>query len=310
MKLVVRILATLVIIVLIIAILLAIYGDPKERPILSEAIDSGSIEVFVDESYAAILDSVFQMYRQRYDRVELTVHYVNARNAVAHLLGGQTRVAIVGRDKLPDEDSLMALHNVEPYFMFDVAKDALVFFTQVGFPLDTLNDEALLKVFTENKRLRDILPGLAKEPEFVIAHQNSSEYGNFLNLVCRQKPIKREMLLLPCSDSVIRYVRNNPNAIGICYLSQIQGQFFNLLRIGYTNKDGKYIKATKIPHQSFIVMDEYPFITHLRVYLLEDRRNLPFWFGSFIERERPVVNHLKRMRLVPTYAKYRLEDWR
>ena len=275
-----------------------------------EAMNSGELEVFCDESYAFILDSVFTMYRQRYDKVELTVNFVNARNAKSKLFGGQTRAIIIGRDNLADEDSLMQLYNIPPYFEMEVANDALVFFTQPDFPLDTLNDVALLKVFTENENLKDIFPKLNKEPEFVIAHQNSSEYGNFMNLVCKRKSIKKPMLLLPNSDSVIKYVKNNPNAIGICYLSQIQGQFFKLLRIGYTDENGDYVKATKVPHQSFIVMGEYPYITLLRLYLLEEIKNLPYWFGTFVEKESPIVSYYQRMRLVPSYATYKLEDRR
>ena len=280
----------------------------QEQQLATETIDAGLLEIFCDESYAFILDSVFQMYRQRYDKVELIVNYVNARNAKSQLFAGKTRVAIIGRDNFTDEDSLMQLYEIPPYYQMNIANDALVFFTQANFPLDTLNDDALLKVFTENKNLKDILPKLNKEPEFIIAHQNSSEYGNFMNLVCKKKPIKKRMTLFSTSDSVIEYVKNNPNAIGICYLSQVQGQFFKLLRIGYTNKSGNYVKATKVPHQSFIVMGEYPYITLLRLYLLEDRKNLPFWFGTFVEKESPIVNYYQRMRLVPSYAVYSLED--
>jgi ABC-type phosphate transport system substrate-binding protein len=240
-----------------------------------ETMDSGTIEVYCDSSYIFAMDSVFAMYRQRYDKVNLIIHYTNARNTTAQLLSGQTRVAIVGRDYLQDEDSLMQLYNVSKFYQMDIANDGLVFFTQRDFPTDTLNTEILYNVFTQNKKISSLLP-LGVEPQFVIAEQNSSEYGNFIYLVCKQKKVTKNILLLPNTDSVLDYVKRNPNAIGICYLSQVQGKFYKILRIGYNDKDGKYIPATKESHQSYIIMNEYPYTTLLRLYLLEDRKNLPF----------------------------------
>ncbi len=285
-------------------------GDKPKRPISQETIDSGSVEIYCDNAYTSILDSAFDMYRSRYKNVELTVKDVNARNALAHLLSGKTRVAIVGRSNLRDEDSLMQFYNVAPYYQMDIANDALVFFTNTDFPTDTLNDEMLFQVLTENKKFMDFLPHLTQEPILAIAQQNSSEYGNLINLVAKQKNIKRFMELLPNSDSVISFVKNHKNSIGICYLSQVQGKFFKLLRIGYTDKSGKYIQATKPVHQSYLILGEYPFETLLRLYLLEDRRNLPFWVGAFLEKEAVCVKYYERAKLVPCYAKYQLEDWR
>jgi ABC-type phosphate transport system substrate-binding protein len=300
--------------ILLIIILLCVLNSCKDnqskRPLSTETIDSGSVEVFCDEAYSFALDSVFKMYQERYKKVDLKINYVNARNATSQLFAGKTRVAIIGRDYLADEDSLLEAYNIQPYYQMNIANDGLVFFTQVDFPVDTLNDEILFKVFTQNKKFKDFLPNLKQEPELAISHQNSSEYGNLLNLVCKRKPLNHKLNLLPNSDSVINFVHKNPNAIGICYLSQIQGKFFKLLRIGYTDSKGNYVKATKVPHQSFIVMGEYPYITLLRLYLLEDRKNLPFWFGAFVEKEAISVNHYKKMRLIPSYATYKLEDER
>ena len=302
---------TLTTVIITVAVLLSNCDNKKKHRI--EQGNSGTVNVYCDEAYFFVMDSVFKMYQARNKNVELTVNFVNARNAKSQLLGGQTQVAILGRDNLADEDSLMQLYNVEPHLRMDIANDGLVFFTQADFPIDTLNDAVLLQVFTENKNLKNLLPNLNSEPEFVIANQNSSEYGNFINLVCQRKSPTKQITLLPNSDSVIKYVQNNPNAIGICYLSQVQGQFFKLLRIGYTDATGNYVRATKVPHQSFIVMGEYPYITTLRLYLLENRTDLiytPFWFGTFVEKDTEIVRFYQQKRLVPTFATFTLEDER
>jgi ABC-type phosphate transport system substrate-binding protein len=304
-------LITKVTLLVAICYLISACGEKQaKRPLSTETIDSGTVEVFCDEAYSFALDSIFAMYRQQYQKVNLKVNYVNARNATSQLLGGKTRVAIIGRDYLADEDSIMANYNIKPYYQMDLANDGLVFFTQVDFPIDTLNDEILLQVLTQKKKFKDFFPTLKEEPSLAISHQNSSEYGNLLNLVCKRNALNYPVQLLPNSDSVLAFVEQNPNSIGVCYLSQVQGKFFKLLRIGYTDEKGNYVQATKIPHQSFIIMGEYPYKTLLRLYLLEDRKNLPFWFGAFIEKENVSVNYYKKMKLIPSYAKYSLEDER
>jgi ABC-type phosphate transport system substrate-binding protein len=273
--------------------------------------DSGKVEIFCDSSYKFAMDSVFQMYRQRYQKVDLTVQYVNARNATAHLLSGKTRLAIVGRNYLPDEDSLMKAYNVKPYYKMDIANDGLIFFVKPDFPLDTLNTDILQNYFTGDKQLTQLLGhSKVQNPEFVIAEQNSSEYGNFTDLVCKNKPITKKMVLLPNTDSVLKYIDEHPTSIGIAYLSQVQGKFYKILRIGYRDSAGTYIPATKPPHQSYIVMGEYPYTTLLRLYLLEDKKNLPFWLGTFCEKEGVVVQYYQKMRLVPSFATYTLDDER
>ncbi|MDR0927164.1 MAG: substrate-binding domain-containing protein [Ignavibacteria bacterium] len=317
---------TLLILTICSTILLASCGDnsPK-RPLSTETMDSGTVEVFVDESYKFALDSVFAMYNERNSKVTLIVNYVNARNAVAQLLGGRTRVSIVGRDYLADEDSLMTQYNIKSYYQMDIANDGIVFFTQADFPLDTINTDILEQVFTQKKKFVDVVKYDFKsrdwnkhssgdiyknEPEFVIAEQNSSEYGNFLNLVCNRTPATHSLHLLGTSDSVLDYVKEHPNSIGICYLSQVQGKFFKILRVGYKDSTNKYIPASKPPHQSYIIMGEYPYTTLLRLYLLEDRKNLPFWLGAFLEKEAVSVQYYKSQRLAPSYAKYTLDDER
>ena len=92
MKKIVQI-STILFIALFTVFFLSNCGDSKKRrPFSGEYTETGTINVFCDESYSFILDTVFQWYRERYDKVELNVNYVNARNAMAQLLSGQTNV--------------------------------------------------------------------------------------------------------------------------------------------------------------------------------------------------------------------------
>ena len=292
-----------------IIILLCSCGEKKSRVPTTETMDSGRVEVFCDSSYLFAMDSVFKMYNERYKKVELVINYVNARIATSHLLSGKTRIAIIGRDYLRDEDSLLQHFNVPDFYKMEIANDGLVFFAQADFPLDTINTNILTEHFTNHKTLQSQI-SLPFEPEFAIAEQNSSEYGNFVNLVCKQNKVSYLPKLLPNTDSVLEYVKRNSKAIGICYLSQVQGKFYKILRVGYNDSAGNYIPATKPPHQSFIVMGEYPYITTLRLYLQDDKKNLPFWFGAFCEKENVSVNYYQSKRLVPLYATYKLDDQR
>jgi len=295
-----------------ISLLILLYscGEKRNSVPTTETMDSGKIEVYCDSSYLFVMDSIFNMYRDRYPKVDLVINYVSARNTTSHLLSGKTRVAIIGRDYLKDEDSLLQEYNVADFYKMEIANDGLVFFVQADFPLDTLNTDILIEHFNNNKTLQSKLTSLPFEPQFVIANQNTSEYGNFINFICNQNKLTNPPKLLANTEMVLEYVNDYPQAIGICYLSQVQGKFYKILRIGYNDANGKYIHASKPPHQSFIVMGEYPYITTLRLYLKENKKNLPFWFGTFCEREAVSVSHYQNKRLVPCYATYKLEDLR
>ncbi|MFA6571243.1 MAG: hypothetical protein WCT77_08400 [Bacteroidota bacterium] len=269
-----------------------------------EAMNSGTITVFCDASEYEMLKPVFKMYDSVYKDVKLTVNVVSAREAMAKLLSGGTPAICIARDYLHDEDSLMGVYKVKKHERFKFAEDALVFFTRIESPLDTINESQIKDVLFNNKiQLKTLFKQLKTEPVIAIPNVQSSEYANFKNLMTKNKPVQRQLKMFAGGDSVRQFVLDN-DAIGIGYLSQIaRNPKFKPLSIGYMDSAGKYIKP-HVVHQANIVQRFYPYIVNHYVYLLEDRRNLPWWFATFIAKEAAVQRYFKEIGIVPAYANF------
>jgi hypothetical protein len=224
---------------------------------------------------------------------------------MAHLLSGDARVIVLPRDYLRDEDSLMKAYKVKKHEKMPIAYDGLVFFTQKDFPLDTLNHTEILSILKDGKAFKSYYPLLKLEPDLVINDINSSEYSNLRKLVLKGDSLKKKLKMMKSADSVIDYVYG-AYSIGIGYLSRVaKDTNLKLIKIGFTDSTGRRIRPKPV-HQAYIVQDLYPYKVTIWAYLLEERRNLPFWFGKFLSIEEKVQRYFLDAGIVPAYARIKL----
>jgi ABC-type phosphate transport system substrate-binding protein len=269
------------------------------------SINEGTLTVYIDNSIYPILDSAIKMYQQAYPLIHLTVDKGNARKCVAMLLSGKTEAVVMARPYLKDEDSLMKVYDVKRPQMI-AARDALVFYTSAAFPIDTLNDIQIRDILLGKSTFKDLYPTLQFDPIIVCNEQNSSEYANLQHLVAKDSTIKFKILLLNGSDSVKQFIKNNKQAIGIGYLSNIVNQIsYKALKISFNDSTGRR-EPPQIVHQAFIVQGRYPYIIEYRIILKEDRMSRPFWFSSFLAKETKVQKYFLESGIVPEYARIKL----
>lgn len=293
------------------AVSLALTGCPKgdkNAPADEfEAMNSGKLDAYVDEAIYPQLDTCFGWYRAFYENVDLTTEKTTARKAMSMLLSGNARAIIVARDYLKDEDSLMSVFKVKPFQRILIAEDALVFFNNPALPIDTLNAEKIRSYFgNRNSKPEDLNPKLAVAPEFVTLDQNSSVWANFNKMALRGLKLEKPIKMFSTVDSVVKYVSKTPNAIGIGYLSQvIRNLDIRLIPIGFIDSAKKYVNPKPV-HQAYMVQRLYPYIVPYYAYLLEDRKNLPFWFATYLGKEAKVQKYFKELGIVPAYAKIKL----
>lgn len=297
----------LITVVLISFLTLVACDDQKPHPKNSneETMNSGKLTVYCDESLAEKLDSVVQWYRTANPKVELTYKIDNSRSVMAKLLAGEARAIVIGRDYLKDEDSLMKVYKVQKHQFMEIATDALTFFSNPDLNIDTLNHAQIVDALTSpNPNLKASLQKLNDEPLFVVPAANSSEYANIMSLVTKGKKLNSKVKILKDYKEVMEFVKNNKKAIGVGFLlNSIGSPYHKLISIGYNDSTGKYINPKPV-HQAYILQNLYPYIVKYKVLLLEDRKNLPFWFAAHMSREARVTTYLKNIGIVPTYAKF------
>src|SRR3989339_9896 len=283
-------------------------NEGKKKSNDNDALTSGKLTVYCDEGLYNLIEPTFRMHDSTFPDIKLTSVKVNAREAMAKLLSANAEVIIIARDYLKDEDSLMKAYKVKEHPVMICAEDALVFYTQKDYPLDTITEGQLKNVLLNGQSLLGYYPAIKSEPKFVINNNSSSEYANLISLVAKKQTIKKKLLMLSCSDSVINYMKKNPGTIGIGYLSQIaKDTSLKGIKISYIDSAGKYVFPHTV-HQANVLRGNYPYIVPLKIYLLRDMKNKAFWFGMFLSKEGVVQKYFLEAGIVPVYAQIKLVE--
>ncbi len=297
---VVRLFSLLLSITIIAGILTSCSSEqPQEEPV--ETPTSGKVTIYCDEAVAPLFDSLIRKFEAQYPEAQVDLQPVAARQAVGKLLQGKARAVILCREYLRDEDSLLKAYHLNfPVITF--AKDALVFYAHPSFPLDTISDQQLKQIFREGTPLEKLF-GLRDAVEIVVPNQLSSIYANLTQFFTDGHSLQYPVKLLPNSDSVYRYVKTHPLALGVGYLSQVVlDSSVKMLRVGFVDTTGAYVPPTRYPHQSLIVLGLYPYVVPIRGVLREDVRNLPWGVFMFLERDPQATTFYKEKGIVPTFA--------
>lgn len=270
------------------------------------SINAGDLKIYCDDSVFGLMDSTFSMYKNAYTKVNFSLENVNAREAMKLLLSGNAEAVVISRGFRKDEDSLMKQFGVIRPKM-KIATDALVLFSKKDFPIDTLNDLQVKQIFKNELSFTQITTNLPEEPIIACNSTNSSEFSNIEQLILNGEQVSRILKTFSSPDSVINFVKNSKNALGVAYLSQIFGdKELKALEIGFTDASGYRVYPQEV-HQGFILQGKYPYCNEISVYLREDRQNRAFWFASFISKEAVVMKYLKDMGIVPEYVKFKLK---
>lgn len=268
-----------------------------------EAWNSGEITIYYDNQLTDVLDSVFSIYRKTFPDIKPTFIPATSRECVRMFLNNKSKIIVLARSFLKDEDSIitaMGFNFPEPY---DIAQDALVFFTHSASPIDTLNANVLENYFADDKISKTQVFGALPEPEFVICEPNSSVFANFKKMVLKNNLTSRKLKIFTTIDSVKNYVLQNKNAIGIGYLGHIVGDIqYKAIKLGFNDSTGKHIRP-KTVHQAYIVQSLYPYIVTYKAHIFSEEKNLAKWFAQFISKEASVQKYFKDYGLVPAFAK-------
>jgi ABC-type phosphate transport system substrate-binding protein len=250
-------------------------------------------------------DAIYDMMKpicEKYDSLspELTIELVRVSGykAMVDFLTGKNSVVIISRNYTKQEDSLIKAYKVNPVQMW-FAKDALVFYTYFENPIDSLVDNQVQSIFTENKPVKSYVTALKEEPVIVCPANYSSEYYNFMSLIIKDKKLTKQMKTFSTSDSVMKYVESNRNTIGIGYLSEvIRGGKIKAIPVSFTDSTGTYI-STNIVHQSGIVQGFYPYIVYHYIYVYDINTSSNMEFARYLCNNSDAQMHYKECGIVP-----------
>jgi phosphate transport system substrate-binding protein len=268
-------------------------NNKKGKDGRTDTYSSGAISFVSDESFSPIIEEERFVFQKDYPQAEVTPIYTNESDAINQLLEGKTFLAFTARNFKPSELKSLQSQKFRPVAI-KLAYDALAFIVHKN------NNDTLISV----KDIEDIMSGKAtswsdiykgsKRGTITVVFDNpkSSTVHYVEDSILGGKPISNpNVAAVNKTEEVIKYVEENPNAIGI-----IGNNWLNDKRDSTNltfNKDIRVMSVSRIhpatasssrkPYQYYIYNGEYPLIRIVYALLNDPRRGLPWGFAHFIE---------------------------
>ncbi len=267
------------------------------------------LKVYCDDAIYNLMKSPVLEFDTLSLKIQLDLIHTSAFDCMAKLLGTEADAIIISRGYSGREDSAMKKYGLKAHTNSNIAYDALVFYTDIDNPIDTITKDQLNKIFTEKDfNFSNINPKISPDYELVCNSHLSSEYFNLKDLVANNKKIEKNIKFFSTYDSVVNYVINNKHAIGIGYLSQVYNNpNLKCIAVSFINAAGTYIMPYKV-HQANIVRELYPFkVTH-RILLLKDNEEESLALLRFLSRVGKVQKHFNNSGIVPAFGDIRLQQ--
>lgn len=275
---------------------------PKEAPT-----EERKILVYCDEAIYNLLLPCVKHYDSTGSVVKVTFRKTTAWDAMAKLLARETDAIIIARDYTFYEDSLMKAFGVFPHTRLTLAYDALVFYVAKDSPLDTLTHEQIKNYLTDkNYSLKRRYKQLPSEPIIAVNSPMSSELVNLNYLVLRGGKIERPVKIFQTHDSVKNYVKANPYAIGIGYLSHLFAEpELRALPVSFVDSTGKYVFPHNV-NQPNILRELYPYIVKHYIYVLDKLNDNAMTFARYLYNPGFAQKFFFEHGIVPSNAEFRL----
>lgn len=287
---------------LALVLLLAISGCQEEHQ-QGESLFQGNATIACDIEVARLVVPQIDTFTLQHEGAHIELQTTTALDAMQRLLTGRVRAAIVARDYLSQEDSLLRVYSIEPHKRFLIATDALVFVTAGNTQLDTASDEIIRRTLNGDRTW------LAKY-RWSLPNANSSLTAHLRTIA--GGAVRVSAVLVPNGDSAIAALKQGKSDIGVALLSQFLRQkvadpTLRALRI-IIRDTATGDRIAVAPHAATIVKETYPYRVPIYGYLLETARNLPFGVIASIAQEPRPQRAMLHAGIVPGYAKIHLVE--
>lgn len=250
-----------------------------------DTINSGTIHISVDESFAPIIDSQIKVFMSLNPKTRIIPHYKPEADCLKDMLNDSTRMIIITRglteDEVPfykDTLSFIPMHG-------RIATDAIAVIT---------NNKAKDSLFSVAD-IRGMLNGTSGyKYELVMDGLKATSTVRFLiDSVLRGQSMKGNVMAARNSEGVINYVASNPNAIGFIGVSWIgnredpaQMTFQKKVRLAALQCANCTEEVYVRPYQANMAMKRYPLNRGLHYILKENYAGLGKGFVNFLTHEK------------------------
>lgn len=259
-------------------------GKPLDTP------TSGEITVAADESLRPIIDAEVEAFEAIYKNAKINVIYGSEAAALNKLLADSARLAIVTRPLTEEEASVIEKQKIFPTTL-KVGTGAVALVVNNDNPDSLISMAQLQALFRgEIDQWKQMNP---KSPlngiKVVFDHEDASSVRYMRDSVAKVAKLPPNSFAVASNDTVIDYVSQNKNALGLIGVSWISDND-HAQTIGFLNKiqvvalaapggsTGKFYK----PFQAYIAQGLYPLTRGIYMISREARSGLGSGFMSFV----------------------------
>ncbi len=276
---------------------------------------TGALRVEVDESISNVLRAIADSFQLTYTQSKITVVPVEAREAIADFINDSVRVIVTAREFNEEELAVLKKYPDIEWKGYKCALDAVAVIGHKNNPLKQLRVSELDSIFegsltrwsTTSQR-----GGKGKLIDVSIGGINSSVNEVFRKKILKDKPFTPTALKISSTDSLVKYVEKNPNAIGIVGINWLRNRKENLTvfalgqpgsRPDSTEDFGRYYT----PVQAHIYRNYYPITRPVCIYSREYGYTVAAGFIAYVNAIHGQQRFLKE-GLVPVTMPVRLVE--
>lgn len=271
-------------ILLIAAAAISIVGCQPQR---KETYQSGEATIYVSESVLPVVEQEARDFQKTYPKAILHLAATTDRDAIVHLLNGETKLAIVARDLNPEEQLVVRQNKIQ-VAKIRFAIDGIAVIGNQSNPVDSLTTQQIAEMLRGRRsRWSDIRQGLSGNIVHAMTGTNTSVYeiltGKLINGQQTNCPV------IPCSTStqVIDYVAGHPTAVGYVGINWLTGSGRNnvkILRIGdaTVSYDSISYSKTLLPQQFYLWKRVYPLTRDVFALSTDTNAGLPAGFTVYL----------------------------
>jgi phosphate transport system substrate-binding protein len=254
---------------------------------LDETPTRGNIRMSIDESFQLLYDTQLYTFQSMYKNAKIAASYKPEVDVLADFMNDSVRTIVLTRDLTKAEkDKLFALKFVAR--TTKVAYDALALIVNRSNPDTFLLDTQFADIFrgkiTNWKQLNPKSPD--KQINIVFDNNKSGNVRYFREKFNLTGNFPENCFAVNNNEEVIKYVQNNPSALGIISVNWISDtqdsisekflQSIRILEVGTNAMD--YCK----PYQGYIAENSYPFCRDVYMISRETFSGLGTGFASFV----------------------------
>jgi phosphate transport system substrate-binding protein len=269
------------------AILIASCHNPMGVQPLSETPTRGNIKMSIDESFQLLFDTQAYTFQSLYEDAKIAINYKPEIDVVADLMNDSCRTVVLTRDLTKEEKDYLTSQKFVARTT-KIAHDALALIVNRNNPDTIILDAQFADIFRGKiSSWKQINPKSANSTINVVFDNNKS--GNvryFREKFALTGNFPENCFAVSNNQEVIKYVKENPNALGIIsvnWISDTQDSiseiFLNDVRVVEVGTNSlNYCK----PFQGYIADQSYPFIRDVYMVSRETFSGLGTGFVSFV----------------------------